>query len=238
MCISFFFHQFVTYGHILVGCQLYCRSDVLHTKYLCCLFVVDGWQLFCLGFETLDWISPPAQVFVWLCIPPSLFIDKQHAMLVTCQENITSGTRSLRSFEIDFIVLVQSVIWSLGCQSSLKTTLLNGGSELLCLSPKPAIITLIILGACVRNTIVLCPWPASSRSVEGCRIVFFLGYRWSGLIGLYFDTMVLLQKKELQHWTFKHMDSSTGVPELLDLLPHLGSSSNVVCLTWGYCYEK
>lgn len=114
---------------------MYCHSDVLHTKYLCCLFVVDGWQLFCLGFETLDWISPPAQVFVWLCIPPSLFIDKQHAMLVTCQENITSGTRSLRSYEIDFIVLVQSVIWPLGCQSSLKTTLLNGGSELLCLSP-------------------------------------------------------------------------------------------------------
>jgi hypothetical protein len=218
MCISFFFHQFVTYGHILVGCQLYCHSDVLHTKYLCCLFVVDGWQLFCLGFETLDWISLPAQVFVWLCIPPSLFIDKQHAMLVTCQENITSGTRSLRSYEIDFIVLVQSVIWPLGCQSSLKTTLLNGGSELLCLSPSRRSFSGLVSGTTLWTiSLVLCRchWPASSRSVEGCRIVFFLGCRWSGLTGLYFDTMVLLQKKELQHWTFKHMDSSTGVPELL-----------------------
>lgn len=80
MCISFFFHQFVTYGHFLVG--YHCsHSDVSHTKYLCYPFAVDGWQLFGDLNTTLNF-----SIFVWLC---------------TC---LVSGSGVVRAYKIHFII--------------------------------------------------------------------------------------------------------------------------------------
>ena len=62
MCISFFL-SLVCYVWAFPGrSSLYCHSDVLHTKYLCYLFAVDGLQLNAwlnLSARTNKWSSGP-----------------------------------------------------------------------------------------------------------------------------------------------------------------------------------
>ena len=56
--IGQFFYLYMAWVWAFLGrSSLYCHSDVLHTKYLCYLFAVDGWQL-----DASGWTYLPVQI--------------------------------------------------------------------------------------------------------------------------------------------------------------------------------